>query len=49
MIPSPDYDKEKVAIITGASQGIGTGLMTAYLELGYAVIAGSPGLDARSH
>jgi hypothetical protein len=49
MIPSTDYDKEKVAIITGASQGIGTGLTTAYLELGYAVIAGSPGLDARPH
>jgi short-subunit dehydrogenase len=29
MIVSPDYDKEKVAIITGASQGIGTGLTTA--------------------
>jgi NAD(P)-dependent dehydrogenase (short-subunit alcohol dehydrogenase family) len=25
MIPSPEYDKEKVAIITGASQGIGAG------------------------
>jgi NAD(P)-dependent dehydrogenase (short-subunit alcohol dehydrogenase family) len=39
MIPSPGYDKEKVAIITGASQGIGAGLTTAYRELGYAVIA----------
>jgi NAD(P)-dependent dehydrogenase (short-subunit alcohol dehydrogenase family) len=26
MIPSPEYDKDKVAIITGASQGIGAGL-----------------------
>jgi NAD(P)-dependent dehydrogenase (short-subunit alcohol dehydrogenase family) len=49
MIPSPHYDKVKVAIITGTSQGIRTRLTTAYLELGYAVIAGSPGLDARSH
>ena len=39
MIPSPEYHKEKVAIITGASQGIGAGLTTAYRELGYAVIA----------
>jgi NAD(P)-dependent dehydrogenase (short-subunit alcohol dehydrogenase family) len=39
MIPSPEYDKEKVAIITGASQGIGAGLTRAYHGLGYAVIA----------
>jgi NAD(P)-dependent dehydrogenase (short-subunit alcohol dehydrogenase family) len=39
MIPSPEHDKDKVAIITGASQGIGAGLTTAYRELGYAVIA----------
>jgi NAD(P)-dependent dehydrogenase (short-subunit alcohol dehydrogenase family) len=30
---------QKVAIITGASQGIGAGLVRAYRELGYAVIA----------
>ena len=35
----PEHNKEKVAIITGASQGIGAGLTTAYRELGYAVIA----------
>ena len=35
----PEHDNEKVAIITGASQGIGAGLTTAYRELGYAVIA----------
>ncbi len=29
----------KVAIITGASQGIGAGLVSAYRKLGYAVIA----------
>jgi len=39
MIPSPEHNKEKVAIITGASQGIGSGLTRAYRELGYVVIA----------
>ena len=39
MIPSPEHNKEKVAIITGASQGIGAGLTRAYRELGYSVIA----------
>jgi len=32
---------QKVAIITGASQGIGAGLVTAYRKLGYAVVANS--------
>jgi NAD(P)-dependent dehydrogenase (short-subunit alcohol dehydrogenase family) len=32
-------NEEKVAIITGASQGIGAGLTKAYREIGYAVIA----------
>jgi NAD(P)-dependent dehydrogenase (short-subunit alcohol dehydrogenase family) len=32
-------NQEKVAIITGASQGIGAGLTRAYRELGYVVIA----------
>ncbi|WP_433051745.1 SDR family NAD(P)-dependent oxidoreductase [Dactylosporangium sp. CS-033363] len=31
----------KVAIITGASQGIGAGLLAAYRKLGYAVVANS--------
>ncbi len=35
----PEHSDEKVAIITGASQGIGAGLTRAYRELGYAVIA----------
>jgi NAD(P)-dependent dehydrogenase (short-subunit alcohol dehydrogenase family) len=32
-------DTPRVAIITGASQGIGAALVTAYRELGYAVVA----------
>ena len=32
---------QKVAIITGASQGIGAGLVDAYRKLGYAVVATS--------
>ncbi|HEX4724711.1 MAG TPA: SDR family oxidoreductase [Pseudonocardiaceae bacterium] len=31
----------KVAIVTGASQGIGAGLVTAYRKLGYSVVATS--------
>ena len=34
-----EHDAGKVAIITGASQGIGAGLAKAYRERGYAVIA----------
>ena len=32
---------QKVAVITGASQGIGAGLVAAYRSLGYAVVANS--------
>ncbi|KQY03091.1 3-oxoacyl-ACP reductase [Mycobacterium sp. Root135] len=32
---------QKVAIVTGASQGIGAGLVAAYRRLGYAVVANS--------
>ncbi|MCL1869501.1 MAG: SDR family oxidoreductase [Promicromonosporaceae bacterium] len=32
---------QKVAVITGASQGIGAALVTAYQHLGYAVVANS--------
>jgi NAD(P)-dependent dehydrogenase (short-subunit alcohol dehydrogenase family) len=32
---------QKVAVITGASQGIGAGLVEAYRRLGYAVVANS--------
>jgi NAD(P)-dependent dehydrogenase (short-subunit alcohol dehydrogenase family) len=38
-MPSPEQDHSKVAIITGASQGIGAGLTKAYRELGYVVVA----------
>ncbi|GAA4203073.1 SDR family NAD(P)-dependent oxidoreductase [Microbispora amethystogenes] len=34
----------KVAVITGASQGIGAGLVTGYRKLGYAVVATSRGI-----
>lgn len=32
---------QKVAVITGASQGLGAGLVDAYRKLGYAVVATS--------
>jgi len=37
---------QKVAIVTGASQGIGAGLVTAYRRLGYAVVANSRNIVA---
>ena len=39
MTTQPETDDRKVAIVTGASQGIGAGMARAYLELGYDVIA----------
>jgi NAD(P)-dependent dehydrogenase (short-subunit alcohol dehydrogenase family) len=36
-----DQQQQKVAIITGASQGIGAGLVSGYRKLGYAVVATS--------
>jgi NAD(P)-dependent dehydrogenase (short-subunit alcohol dehydrogenase family) len=36
--------EQKVAVITGASQGIGAGLVEAYRKLGYAVVATSRGI-----
>ena len=36
----------KVAIITGASRGIGAGLVAAYRKLGYAVVATSRSVDS---
>ncbi|MEV4363153.1 SDR family oxidoreductase [Nonomuraea sp. NPDC049625] len=35
----------KVAVITGASQGIGSGLVAAYRKLGYAVVANSRSIE----
>ncbi len=37
----------KVAVITGASQGIGAGLVEGYLDLGYAVVANSRTIEPR--
>jgi NAD(P)-dependent dehydrogenase (short-subunit alcohol dehydrogenase family) len=37
---------QKVAVITGASQGIGAALVTAYRKLGYAVVANSRSITA---
>jgi NAD(P)-dependent dehydrogenase (short-subunit alcohol dehydrogenase family) len=34
-------NQQRVAIITGASQGVGEGLMAGYRKLGYAVVANS--------
>ena len=34
-------NSQRVAIITGASQGIGESLVSAYRKLGYAVVANS--------
>ena len=39
---------QRVAIITGASQGIGAGLVTAYRKLGYAVVANSRNIGPRA-
>ncbi len=36
-----DVTHEKVAVITGASHGIGASLVTAYFEAGYSVVANS--------
>jgi NAD(P)-dependent dehydrogenase (short-subunit alcohol dehydrogenase family) len=38
-------DTQKVAVITGASQGIGAGLVAAYRKLGYAAVATSRTID----
>ncbi|TFD57708.1 SDR family oxidoreductase [Cryobacterium suzukii] len=39
----------KVAIITGGSQGIGAGLVSAFRGLGYAVVANSRSITASEH
>jgi NAD(P)-dependent dehydrogenase (short-subunit alcohol dehydrogenase family) len=40
--------QQKVAIVTGASQGIGAGIVQAYRDQGYAVIANSRNIKAGS-
>jgi NAD(P)-dependent dehydrogenase (short-subunit alcohol dehydrogenase family) len=42
----PVNEIQKVAIITGASQGIGAGLVEAYRKLGYAVVAVARTIEA---
>ncbi|MFJ5226236.1 SDR family NAD(P)-dependent oxidoreductase [Streptomyces sp. NPDC088400] len=37
--------EQKVAVITGASQGIGAGLVAGYRKLGYGVVATSRGIE----
>jgi NAD(P)-dependent dehydrogenase (short-subunit alcohol dehydrogenase family) len=41
MTPAPETGDRKVAIVTGASQGIGAGIASAYRERGYGVVAAS--------
>jgi NAD(P)-dependent dehydrogenase (short-subunit alcohol dehydrogenase family) len=40
---------QKVVVITGASQGIGAGLVVAYRDLGYAVVATSRTITESQH
>ncbi|MDT5410531.1 MAG: hypothetical protein QOG14_2751 [Mycobacterium sp.] len=39
-------DSQPVVVITGASQGIGAGLVAGYRRLGYAVVANSRNMTA---
>ena len=41
MIPPPEHDQQRVAIITGASQGIGAGLVAGFRGAGYSVVGNS--------
>jgi NAD(P)-dependent dehydrogenase (short-subunit alcohol dehydrogenase family) len=40
--------ERKVAVITGASQGIGEGLVRGYLERGYRIVANSRSIEPSS-
>ena len=44
-VPTPTEDK-RVAIITGASKGIGAGLVVAFSRAGYSVVATSRSIDS---
>ncbi|HTU77253.1 MAG TPA: SDR family oxidoreductase [Solirubrobacteraceae bacterium] len=46
MITPPGHSNRKVAIITGASQGIGAGTVKGYRELGYDVIASARSIES---
>jgi NAD(P)-dependent dehydrogenase (short-subunit alcohol dehydrogenase family) len=42
-------EARKVAVITGASQGIGAGLVSAFRGIGYSVVANSRSIGASEH
>jgi NAD(P)-dependent dehydrogenase (short-subunit alcohol dehydrogenase family) len=42
-------EKQKVALVTGASQGIGAGLVAAYLTSGYKVVATSRSIEVSTN
>ena len=44
-----EHSTERVAIITGASRGIGAGLAEAYRKMGFQVIANARGLTETEH
>jgi NAD(P)-dependent dehydrogenase (short-subunit alcohol dehydrogenase family) len=44
--PAPDAGARRVAIVTGASQGIGAGLATAFRQAGYAVVGTSRSIES---
>jgi NAD(P)-dependent dehydrogenase (short-subunit alcohol dehydrogenase family) len=45
MSPPREHGDRRVAIVTGASQGIGAGLTKAYRERGYAVVASARSIE----
>jgi NAD(P)-dependent dehydrogenase (short-subunit alcohol dehydrogenase family) len=45
-VTAPSPEPQKVAIVTGASQGIGAGIAAAFLRAGYAVVATSRSIDS---
>ena len=46
--PSHEHPPRKVAVVTGASQGIGAALVKAYRDIGYAVVATSRSIQPSS-
>jgi NAD(P)-dependent dehydrogenase (short-subunit alcohol dehydrogenase family) len=43
------HETRKVAVVTGASQGIGAGVVEGYRKLGYAVVANSRNIKPSEH